>query len=81
MERKKYLRERDIAQKRVERAVAKDGKVQLMPINTDVLHAEQRGVAGSVAQTKVTSWLESEEGRKWQDERKALFRGDGEDLV
>ena len=90
-ERKNYLRERakrakptvlpDVVQRRVGRAVAQDGIVQALAVTADVLRAKQRGAADSVVRGKVTSWLETEEGRKWQKERDALFHGDGEDLV
>ena len=90
-ERKNYLRERakrakptvlpDVVQRRVGRAVAQDGIVQALAVTADVLRAKQRGAADSVVRGKVTSWLETEEGRKWQKERDALFHSDGEGLA
>ena len=88
--RKRYLKERarsakpvelpDAIRQKVSKAVSKKSNiVQPLPPNVDVLHALQRGATHSVVQAKITSWLESEEGRKWKEEREELFAGGCED--
>ena len=83
--RRNYLRERaktakpvglpDAVKKGVSKSISRSDVAQPLPANVDVLHALQRGAAGSVVQQEITSWLESKEGRKWQEEREELFRG------
>jgi hypothetical protein len=83
--RRNYLRERaktakpvelpDAVQKGVSKAISRTGIVQPLPANVDVLHALQRGATSSIVHQKITSWLESKEGRRWQEERKELFSG------
>ena len=87
--RRRYLRERaqtakpvelpDVVKQKVSKAMSKSDIVQPLPANVDVLHALQRGATSSVVQRKITSWLDSKDGRKWQQEREALFAGDGDD--
>ena len=82
--RQNYLRERaraakpvelpDVAKKAVSKAISKAQVVQPLPLNTDVLHALQRGATSSVVQQKTSSWLDSKDGLKWQAEREELFR-------
>ena len=87
--RKRYLQERarsakpvelpDVISQKVSKAVSKSNIVQPLPPNIDVLHALQRGATHSVVQAKTISWLESQDGRKWKEEREELFAGGCED--
>ena len=83
--RKSYLRERaktakpvelpDAIKHKLSKALSKSEVVQPLPRNVDVMHALQRGATQSVVQQKITSWLDSKDGRKWQEERQELFAG------
>ena len=58
----------------VSKAVAKVGVVQPLPANPDILRALKRGATGSVVKGKISTWLQSDDGLKWQQERKELMR-------
>ena len=68
----------EVVHQSISKAMTTSGMVQPLPANPEVAHALQRGAASSVVQAKISSWLQSEEGRQWQAERKELFHG-GED--
>lgn len=68
----------EVVHQSISKAVTKRGVVQPLLANPEVAHALQRGATSSVVQEKISSWLQSKEGRQWHAERKELFHG-GED--
>ena len=51
-----------------------DKTLALQPDNLN-LHAAQRGAAGSVMKEKARTWLDSDFGKEWLEERAKLFLG------
>ena len=52
---------------------AKSGMVRALPVDVLALHAAQRGAASSVLRSKIATWLQSEDGRRWQADRDRIF--------
>ena len=66
----------EAVRERVKSSVTSSNMVMPLPIDTNMPHALQRGATASVVQEKITSWLDSEQGKEWQQERKELFGTD-----
>ena len=60
-------------------ATDQTGHLAALPVNTEQLHAQQRGVTHSVKLGKVRKWQESKQGRAWAEERNMLLRADAPD--
>ena len=52
------------------------GYVTPLPLDVLTLHAEQRGATRSVTRARARSWLESDAGRDWMQERSKIFQAD-----
>ena len=60
-------------------ATDQTGHLAALPVNTEQLHAQQRGVTHSVNMGKVRKWQDSKQGRAWAEERKMLLSADAPD--
>ena len=50
--------------------------VRPLPVSVNHVHARQRGSTDSVIRTHLATWLNSEEGVAWQQERALLYEAD-----
>lgn len=87
-----YAGRRDFVRKRRKRAApvdlpavaqqglegSREGELVVpLPVDVLALHSTQRGGARNVLREKTKTWLESDAGKAWQQERLALFSPEG----
>ena len=63
----------EAAQRGIRASMGARGSVAPLPLDVSALHAMQKNHAGSGLRAKAVSWLESDAGKEWLQERKKLF--------